>query len=107
MSTQAQSAAKAGEVSTEYQVHVDRFVARHEPTTVDEKLLVRKMADAMWSISKSRGICDPKHYEKSIEIYFRAYSELRAIQSEDEKEIRELHRRQAADFAAYIRSRAC
>jgi hypothetical protein len=106
MSTQAQTAAKAGEVSAEYRAHVDRYIARHEPATAGEKLLVRKMADAMWSIHQIRGICDPKRYEKSMKIFFSAYGKLRAIQSNEEREIRELHREQAADFSAYIRSRA-
>jgi hypothetical protein len=100
MSTQAQTAAKADEVSGKYQAHVDCVIARHEPATVEEKLLVQKMADALWS-----GRVDSNCYEKSIEIYFRAYNELRDIRREDEREIRELHRVQAADFSAYLSAR--
>ena len=94
------------EVSAGYQAHVDGFIARHEPTTAGERLLVRKMADAVWSIRQFPGSCDPKRYENSMAIYFRAYSKLRDIRSEEDREIRELHRKQAADFSAYIRSRA-
>jgi hypothetical protein len=100
MSTQAQTAAKAGEVSAEYQAHVDRFIARHEPATAGERLLVRKMADAIWSAQ-----LDSNCYEKSIEIYFRAYGELRDTRREEDREIRELHRTQAADFSAYLNAR--
>lgn len=100
MSTQAQSGAKAGEVSAEYQAHIDSCIARHEPATVEEELLVRTMADALWSAQ-----ADSNCYEKWIEIYFRAYNELRDIRREEEREIRELHRVQAADFSAYLNAR--
>jgi hypothetical protein len=100
MSTQAQTAAKAGEVSAEYQAHVDSCIARHEPATVEEDVLVRTMADALWSAQ-----VDSNCYEKSLEIYFRAYGELRDARREEDREIRELHRTQAADFSAYVNAR--
>jgi hypothetical protein len=100
MSTQTQTAAKAGEVSAEYQAHIDSCMARYEPATVEEESLVRTMADASWSAQ-----ADSTCYEKSIEIYLRAYGELWDIRRDEDWEIRELHRKQAADFTAYMNSR--
>jgi hypothetical protein len=122
------SALIAGEDPAEYQAHLDNYTAEHEPITIDEKFLVQQMADSVWRINRIRRIessiferapegnpfADPalsaellklNRYEKSIEsTYFRAARELRIIKKEEDKEIREIHKKQASEFSSMIES---
>ncbi len=118
MSTQAKSALIAREDRTEYHAHLEQYFSEQEPANPHEKFLVRQMADAMWRIRRIELLifdsslggnrrADPKlnRYEKAIEgIYFRAARELRILRKREEKEIREIQRKQAAEFSSMIES---
>jgi hypothetical protein len=110
MFKQGQSAAKTVEISEAYQGYVDQCMAKYQPVGAVETRLVRTMAHSLWSLNQVHWdviatYVDWQRRERSTEIFFRTLLELRVLQLEEDREVRELQRIQAADFAAYISRR--
>jgi hypothetical protein len=119
----SKSALIAGEDPGEYHAHTDQYFAEHNPTTIDEKFLVKQMSDSMWRLNRIQRLeaaifeksekspeANPlsellklARYQKSLEsTYFRAGRELRAIRKDEAKTVTAQKTKQAAEISAAL-----
>jgi hypothetical protein len=113
----------AGENPGEYYAHTDEYFEQHNPTTIDEKFLVKQMSDSMWRLNRvhrleaaifEKSETSPEtsplaellklaRYQKSLEsTYFRATRELRTIRKERAEIVTTQKTKQAAEISAAL-----